>query len=399
MTSSQKLLRPAPLRLRFLLTAAAYAAGAILFGQWLSLSPDQLRRWGAGTAVVLIFQLLMLWRFLPHNHRPGEPTILPTLGLGNGLTLTRGLLLGLLAGFLLIPRPAGNAAWLPVILYTTADLLDFCDGLAARLTNHVTGLGEKLDMELDGLGVGLAVLLVILYGQIGWWFLVVALARYLFVIGIWWRQRQARPIFDLTESRFRRLIAGYNMGFLTVALWPILTRDAVTVGAAVFVTPLLLIFWRDWLVVSGRLNPDDSAYQRWREQIHLWGAGWLPLGCRVAIAVTAVTTGVWPLSGQINPHWTRLLQGWGWSAAAADAAAVWLTVLALVTLIPVVLGIWARWLALVAILPAALNFIYIGLSGTDSALLGAAVCAISIVNSGRFSLYLPAEEYMYRRLG
>lgn len=393
--------RPRPLRVRFGVVALLYAAGLYIAGGWLPLPAAQMTRWGAAAALFLIFQLVMLWLFLPANHRPSAAAVLPTLGLGNGLTLTRGLLLGLLAGFLVIPEPGGWVAWLPMALYTTADLLDFCDGLAARLTNHVTALGEKLDMELDALGIGVVVLLVIVQGKAGWWFLVVALARYLFVIGLWWRRRQGRPIYPLPESRYRRLIAGYNMGFLSVALWPIMTPGAVAIGAAVFVTPLLLIFWRDWLVASGRLQPENPVYLSRRGKIQRWGAGWLPAAARLAIAVTAVTTGVWPVTGRINPDWTALLASWGWSAEATRLGAIALGILALLTLIPVVLGVWARWLALVSLLPVALEVIGRGVTwgAWDSVLLGGAVCVVVILNSGQLSLALPEEGYMYRRLG
>ncbi len=392
---------PAALVGRFALVAAGYTAGALLFGLFLNI-PDAIKvRWGVGAAAALVFQLIILWRDLPATHRPGEAVILPKLGPGNWLTLARGLLLGLLAGFVTMPPQQGGVSWLPVLLYTAADLLDFFDGLAARLSGHVTALGEKLDIELDGLGIGLAVLLVILAGKIGWWFLLVALARYWFVAGLWWRRKNNRPVYDLTASRYRRLIAGYNMGFLSVALWPIMNRAAVTVGAAVFVPPLLLIFARDWLVASGRLDPSRPTYLAWRGAIERLGAGWLPVVARLVIAVTAVTTGSWPLWGPINTGWAEVLLEWGWPPSAAPTAALVLAIIAGLTLVPVVLGIWARWLALIGLLPVAVEVIHGGLawSNWDGVLLGLATCTVVILNSGRLSLVPPDEDYMFRHLG
>lgn len=358
-------------------------------------------RWGLVALGTAAAALIVLWRHLPDNHREGETSVLPTLGLGNGLTLTRGFLLALMTGFLVVPRPEGWLAWLPVLFYTLASILDFLDGLAARLTDHATRLGEILDLEYDSYGVGLVVLLAIHFDQVGWWFLTLALARYLFVAGSWWRRRHGRPLFDLTPSRYRRLIAGYNMGFLTVVLWPILSPEAAAVGGAIFLPPLLLIFGRDWLVVSGRLDPSLPAYQTWRRRIIALGAGWLPFVLRLGIAGTMLTSGVLPIYRQGHPAWRGLFASWGWVDPWVTWAAVALGWLALVVLTAVVLGLWARWLALVAILPTAINLVAIGVSWStwDSVFLGSAVCTIAILNSGRWSLRRPAEDYMFRPIG
>lgn len=393
--------RPGALKRRFAVVALLYVTGAAAVGVLLPFSQLQFIWWEIGVGTAVFFQLGMLWRFLPFNRRPAGGQVLPTLGLGNGLSLLRGLLLAMLAGFLLVPEPFGWVAWVPVVLYTTADLLDFFDGLAARLTNHVTQLGEKLDIELDSLGIGIVVLLVILHGKAGWWFAIVALARYLFVVGLWWREKNGQPVYELTDSRFRRLLAGYNMGFLSVALWPIMTRAAVAIGAAAFVTPLLLLFWRDWLVASGRLNPADATYQAWRDRLLRWVSGRVPLVLRLLIAVTAFSSGLVSPGGPANLSWATVLRAWGWPADAAATALFVLNVTALVSLTAVVVGVWARWLALVALIPIALEVIGRGISWSswDLVLLGAAVCLVAILNSGRFSLVSPNDWYMYRRLG
>ena len=108
--------------------------------------------------VVLAYGLGVCWVKLDQNHRPGESTLLPVLGLGNNLTLFRGLVLSLLAGFLFLPRPAhGLLAWTPAILYTTLAVLDYLDGYVARVTNQATKLGEILDGVFDALGLLIAV--------------------------------------------------------------------------------------------------------------------------------------------------------------------------------------------------------------------------------------------------
>ena len=52
------------------------------------------------------------------------------------------------------------------------------------------------------------------------------------------------------------------MGFLSVVLWPIMPRPMAIVAGALFAAATGLGFLRDWLVVSGALNPDAPGYDR-----------------------------------------------------------------------------------------------------------------------------------------
>ena len=123
--------------LSFSLLGASYTW---LLSWW---QPQFARRWLLMAGFALLYLLGVLWRNLTRNHRVGETDLLPGLGLGNLLSLLRGLMLVLFCGFLFSPWPGpGWVAWLPGLLYTLAALPDFLDGIAARLTNHVTPLGE-----------------------------------------------------------------------------------------------------------------------------------------------------------------------------------------------------------------------------------------------------------------
>ena len=164
--------------------------------------------------------------------------LLPTLGYGNGLTLTRGLAICLLAGFLFSPRPPGLLAWVPALLYTLSSIIDYLDGYVARVTGHSTVLGEILDMEFDGLGMLVAITVAIQYGQLPWWYLILGLGRQLFIGGIWLRNRLHKPIYEMTPSENRRLIAGFQMGFMTVILWPIFSPPTTTLACVLFSIPL-----------------------------------------------------------------------------------------------------------------------------------------------------------------
>ena len=219
-------------------------------------------RWLLLSGLTLAYCLWLLWRFLPNNHRVGETAVLPTLGLGNRLTLLRGLGIGLLAGFLFSPWPQGVLAWVIALLYTAVSIADYFDGYIARKTNHATVLGSRLDMEFDGLGVLVVSLLAIGYGQLPWWFLSIGLARYLFVWGLWWRDRRGLPIFDIPPSVQRRILAGAQMGLLTVVLWPIVPAPMAIIGGTIVAVPTLFGFGRDYAIAAGWLDPANRTYNR-----------------------------------------------------------------------------------------------------------------------------------------
>ena len=241
--------------------------------------------WAALTTAVLTAELILLRRHLTGNHRPGETALLPGLGLGNLITLSRGLMLAAFAGFLAAPLPLTfQMAWLMAGLYAATVLPDFLDGYLARTTNHVTVLGAILDMEYDSLAMLAVSLIAVRLGKVPWWYISLGFARYIFVAGLWLRARRNLPTYDLTPSTVRRLAAGYQMVFFCVLLTPIFVPPATTVASILFVTPILVGFVRDWLVVSGAICPTAPAYQLY-ERIYGQVARWLPLIWRVSSGV------------------------------------------------------------------------------------------------------------------
>ena len=198
--------------------------------------------WAALAVPTAVFELAVLRRNLPANHAPAEATLFPGLGPANWVTVSRGLLLAVLAGFLLLPRPSGALAWAPALLYTVAIAADLLDGALARLTGRVTALGAALDMEFDGLGVLAASALAVRYGQLPWPYLSAGLARYLFVAGLVWLKQAGRPTAALTPSTIRRIAAGLQMAFISVILWPLFGPPATTVAGVCFAVPFLVGF-------------------------------------------------------------------------------------------------------------------------------------------------------------
>jgi CDP-diacylglycerol---glycerol-3-phosphate 3-phosphatidyltransferase len=221
--------------------------------------PGYALRWLGLASVFGIWQLAFLWRNLHRNYRIGKVELLTTLGWANLVSFLRGIFIATLAGFLFLPWPAGWLAWLPFAFYLLAAISDFLDGYLARITNHVTELGGILDMENDSWGVLIVTLLAFWYGQVPVWFLLVGLARYLFVFGLWLREKIGKQNHELPFSHRRRAFAGVQMGFIVAMLVPLYAPPATTFAATLFALPFLTGFLYDWLLVSGQVDPRKGA--------------------------------------------------------------------------------------------------------------------------------------------
>jgi CDP-diacylglycerol--glycerol-3-phosphate 3-phosphatidyltransferase len=324
------------------------------------------------------YLLLVLRRGLEQNQRAGEQNLFPDLGWGNRLTLLRGILVAGLLGFVVLPRPPGWIAWVPSILYTLSDAADFFDGYLARITQRATRLGESLDMSFDGMGVLAAAWLGVQYGQLPGWYLSIGLARYLFLAGSWLRQRAGKPCYPLPPSVMRRVLAGFQMGFLAAILWPLLGPPATLLAAYFFGIPFLLGFLRDWLYLSGVLRPTRPA-PAWLEGLL---GRWLPLALRLLIIVLSAV--------RLLPMVHHFF-----SLPPLQAALLGLEILMAVL---VGLGILGRVAAIVGLIALGLSQLFLELSPA-SILVAAAYTAIIFLGSGSLALWSPEEYLIHHRAG
>jgi CDP-diacylglycerol--glycerol-3-phosphate 3-phosphatidyltransferase len=331
-------------------------------------------RWLLLSGLALTYLLWVTWRGLGDNHRHGEDELLPTLGLGNILSISRGFILVVFCGFLFSPWPTGRMAWLPGLLYTLAALPDYLDGTAARLTNHVTRLGETLDISIDSLGVLGVTVLSVQYGQVPWWYLPVGLARYIFLAGIWLRKRLALPVHELPFSVRRRGYAALTMGLFFVILYPVFTPPGTYIAATVFAIYLLGGFLWDWLLTIGWLPAQPGArYLRLENLV----VNYLPLLLRALLFT-------WGLAVYLP----NLLSNSG-------AILLWAEALVIMCL---VLGIAGRVAAIAALVilglhqaSAPLSVLQLGLIILHTNLL--------FLGTGRFSLWPFENHLIYRRIG
>jgi CDP-diacylglycerol---glycerol-3-phosphate 3-phosphatidyltransferase len=337
-------------------------------------------RWGITATIGLSYLVWLLWRNLPKNHRPGETGLLPSLGPGNTLTLVRGTLLAFLAGFLLLPQPGTSLAWVPALIFTLVIAADFLDGYAARVTNHVTSLGEALDMNLDGLGILIAVLLSVQYGQLPLWYLLVALARYLFLIGMLIRSKSGYRNHELPASVRRRAFAGLQMGFLSVMLWPLFTPPGTYVAALFFAIPFLSGFLMDWLVLSGVLQPADvSKYKdAWRLVTNA-----LPLALRFVLLVGFVL-----FNESRFIHFSHQAPSFGWIIFALETLVI----------LSLVLGVAGRLTAIMGLLLLGVHQILASFQPMHYLFITIYISLIYL-GTGRYSLWKPEDRLITRPAG
>ena len=254
---------PKALKYRLLYIGLFYLFGLIL--SWLILTylyPNiHFLSWLFGGMLIQGYQFWDITRFLHLNRSENNPELYGELGLGTILTLFRGFLLSVIGGFIFITAELPSSLmWIIALLYTFAALTDRFDGYLARINKHTTIFGREIDMRIDALGILILSLLAWLYGKVGVWYILVGLSYYIFAVVGWIRQRKEVKSYPLSDSKHRRVLAGMQMGFLAVSLWPIFTPAATSLVAFVFGIPLLVTFLRDLLVMTGKIHPRKGLY-------------------------------------------------------------------------------------------------------------------------------------------
>lgn len=336
---------------------------------------------------VAVYQFVFLWQHLAENRSqdPGAP-LFATLGPANQITILRAVLSGALAGFLPGGWPAGWLAWVPGALYLLVAVLDFVDGFVARVTRRTTRLGELLDMKWDGAGVFIGAGLAVRYGQAPIWFMLVALARFVFMFGEWQLRRRGQTLVDLDPSMIRRALAGMQMGFIGVVLLPVFTPPATQVAATLFMLPFLIHFIRDFLWVSGKIGRHAAGRAangalstpltapRWQRLA--WS--WLPIGLRATQVILLVLV----LAEQ----------------SRAGFPEVGIAVVAALAVPAILIGAAGRLVALAVLLMAGFSLQSMPLHWLYWVILLNSTF-LFILGTGRFSLWKPEEWLIHHRAG
>ncbi len=350
--------------------------------------------WAGIPLGVWLYQGAFVERRLALNHRAGESTLLSEFGPGTNATLFRGWLLACLAGFLLLPRQPGLLAWIPAVIYTIANVANYLDGYLARTSDHATRMGEALDIEYDALGLLIAVSIAIHFSALPAWYLPVGLARYAFILGLWIRRRADKPIQPLPQSDSRRPLAGLQMGALGIILVPVLQPPVTTLGGVLLALPLLIGFTRDWLVVSGVVDPDSVVYQRARQRVKRVMLHWLPVLLRAAVIAAAVHLGSVGATTSSEPEVGLASSAFSMAGEAGAA----LRLVGLAAGAAVGLGFVPR---ISAALFLALLLAHAAAGGSSPTLLMGVTAAVGVLmaGGGAFSAWQPEAGWLGRRAG
>lgn len=202
-------------------------------------------------ALVTTYILYLLRRNLRLNTRGKHQNLRASLGPANWLTLARGGLIAILAGFLLQTWPGSSDVsewtnWIPGAVYLTAVVGDALDGFIAKATNTQTQLGEILDTRIDALGILVACLLAINYGQLSAYYISAGLAYYVLRFAIWLRRKTGRPCYEIPRRPGARMMAGIQMVFLGIVLLPLFSPQFTHIAAVFILIPFLAGFLLDW---------------------------------------------------------------------------------------------------------------------------------------------------------
>ena len=332
--------------------------------------------------LVTVHFVFFLNRHLTSNHPPSQSGhLLSTLGVANWATVLRAGAVVLLAGFLPIAFASDsgvldpiNLAWVGGIIYLVISLFDLLDGYIARNHGCETVLGRQLDIETDAAGLLVASLLAVALDRLPVAYLCVGLAYYPFVFGIWLRKRKKLPLVSLQSRPYARIIAGFQMGLVTLALMPIFKTLFTHLAAFIFMVPFLIGFIRDWLVVSCRLTTNGAQ----KSSADLWIRSrllpLLPLVFRLVIILSGA--GIVAQGTSLQIHFT------------------WHVVLCL-GIILAAIGCIGRIGALVLILLLGSNNSPYGTTILSMTLFISGA-ALLLSGTGRLSIYSPEDAILYR---
>lgn len=340
-------------------------------------------QWTLQSAVIWGFIMVSSLRRLDLVRPKQESPLYKNLGWGNRITLFRSWLIAATAGFLFQPWPDGPLlSWLPGMIYFAGAILDRVDGYVARRSGQSSLFGIELDTVADAIGLAVASLLAVGYGQAHWSFLLMGLAYYAFHAGIYWRKKQNLPVYALPPAMHRRVWAGFQMGYLVVALWPLFYPPLTLIGGFAFMLPALIGFVIDWLIVSGRINRQAANTDRRFYQLTVFSQAIFQPLLRITIvlllAISILRSGLPPMAN------TGIV-GFSFIASAGF----------ILTSLAILLGIAGRYFALLLI--GLLGWYYLNnpMYYLDYLLFCCVIWSL-LLGSGRFSLWQEDDRWLNR---
>lgn len=310
------------------------------------------------------------------NRESATSPLYSSLGWGNRLTLLRGGLIALTAGFILQTENISGAVLMAAGCYTVAAILDRIDGWVARRTRQTSLLGIELDISFDALGLVVAPLLAISLGKLHISYLLLSVAYYIYQWGLASRRRRGLPIFPTVPNPLRRTLAGFQMGFIALILWPLVSAPVARIVGVIFMLPVLLGFILDWLVVCGYIKPQQPTAENFFLCVQRYSRNFfLPL---LRLLITALV----------------LLLIHNFALASVEALDIFLICL-LVGAVSVLFGFVGRLGALLLLITIGWQYPFAVIT-TEGYLLIIGLSAIALLGGGRFSLWQWDDRWVNR---
>jgi CDP-diacylglycerol--glycerol-3-phosphate 3-phosphatidyltransferase len=210
----------------------------------------------AATWAYLVVRLVRLRR----EHSSLGENRLAAISAATWVTIARGFLVSLVAGYVVEAAPSDGARWLPGPLFALAAIGDRADGALARRRNGATELGARLDVATDAVALFVAPLVGVRWGRLPPWYLALACAYPLFRIALGIRGALGAAVFPerLKADPRARFFAGVQMTVVAASLLPVLPRFVTWTAATLAMLPTLALFAGEWRVAT-RSAPDGSA--------------------------------------------------------------------------------------------------------------------------------------------
>ena len=260
--------RRSALEITVLLSAGLGAAALLTVGPLLPAAGAGSLRFAATGLATWGWFSWQLWRLRVLNVEvdpSGQPGGLrATLGRATAVTLVRSWLIALVAGHLLLPPVQGDGALNVGLHYSAAALLDGVDGRVARHGGVVTRLGAHLDVATDALGLLVAPLVAVRAGRLPPWYLLLAFAYPVFRAALAVQKRRGRAVYPerLRPDPRARFFAGVQMAVVAASFYPVLPVNLLWAAATAAMFPTLILFAREWRIVSGAVPPVPAAVPR-----------------------------------------------------------------------------------------------------------------------------------------
>jgi CDP-diacylglycerol--glycerol-3-phosphate 3-phosphatidyltransferase len=197
-----------------------------------------------------------------------------------------------------------------------------------------------------------------------------------------WRKTRGLPVYTLPQALHRRAWAGFQMGFLVVALWPLFYPPVTSLAGFAFMLPVLIGFAIDWLIVSGHINRQTEEVDLFFRRLTNFSQTVLQPAMRIVIVilltVSLAQSGVPPLSGE-GASLSSVIHSSGFVLAA----------------LLIILGIAGRVISLAMLGLLGWYYIEIPLQSIDYVLF-CSVVWLMLLGTGRFSLWLEDDHWINR---